>query len=114
MNLLSELLHSTVVDVDGQPLGSVHDVRLVQDGPLLEGFGASLRVDGLVTGTGSLSIRLGYHRHQVRGPAPLKALFGALERRAHFIPWHQVSEWDGSRVRLRCRADEVPRVRDVS
>jgi hypothetical protein len=44
----------------------------------------------------------------------LKALFGALERRAHYIPWHQVAEWDGSQVRLPCCADEVPRVRDVS
>ena len=114
MNLLSDLLHSSVVDVDGQSLGSVHDVRLVQDGPLLEGFGASLRIDGLVTGAGGLSIRLGYHRQRVRGPALLKALFGALERRAHFIPWNQVADWDGSQLRLRCRADDVPRVRDIS
>jgi hypothetical protein len=113
MNLLSELLHSRVVDVDGHSLGSVHDVRLVQDGPFVEGFGASLRIDGLVSGPGGLSIRLGYHRHRVRGPVLLKVLFGALEGRAYFIPWHEIAEWDGSQVRLRCRAAEVPRVKDV-
>ena len=68
---IGELLHSTVVDADGKRLGSIDDVRLVQDGPYLEGFGAALRVDGLVVGRGGLAVRLGYHRHGVRGPALL-------------------------------------------
>jgi hypothetical protein len=113
MKLLSELLRSEVVDSAGQALGSVDDVRLVQDGPILPGFGAALRVDGLVVGAGSLAVRLGYHRHGVRGPALLKAIFARLERRAHFVPWELVADWDGSTVRLRALASDVPTVHEV-
>ena len=108
-----ELLRSDVVDAAGAELGSVDDVRLVQDGPLLEGFGAALRVDGLVIGGGSLSVRLGYHRHRVRGPWLLKAVFGALERKALFAPWDQVESWDGERLRLRCTEADLPHVHEV-
>ena len=110
MKLLSELLRSEVVDSDGRKLGSVDDVRLVQDGPILPGFGAALRVDGLVVGAGSLAVRLGYHRQRVKGPALLEAIFGRLERRAHFVPWELVAEWDGSVVRLGRPVSDVPTV----
>ena len=36
---LTDLLGAEVVDRCGQPAGRVHDVRLVQDGPLIGGFG---------------------------------------------------------------------------
>ena len=55
MKLISDLLRSKVVDAYGQDLGSVNDVRLVQDGPALEGFGAALRIDGLIVGAGALA-----------------------------------------------------------
>src|SRR5262245_54016803 len=107
MRLISELLASDVIDADGQRIGAVHDVRLIQDGPLLEGFGAALRVDALIVGVGTLAVRFGYHRHQVKGPALLKALFGALERRARLIPWHRVADWDGSTIRVDCRVADL-------
>jgi hypothetical protein len=110
---LGELLRSDVVDIDGSVVGPVDDVRLVQDGPFIEGFGAALRVDGLVVGAGGIAVRLGYHRHGVKGPALLKAIFGAIERRGRFVPWAQVQNWDGNRVELVCRADELPSVHDV-
>jgi hypothetical protein len=113
MKLLSELLRSEVLDSDGQKLGGVDDVRLVQDGPILPGFGAALRVDGLVLGAGSLAVRLGYHRQKVRGPALLEAIFARLERRARFVPWELVAEWDGSVVRLRRPAADVPTVHEA-
>ena len=40
---LSELLGCVVVDERGRSAGRVHDVRLVQDGPPVGQFGASLR-----------------------------------------------------------------------
>ena len=110
---LAELLDSTVVDVEGHALGSVNDVRLVQDGPVLEGFGAALRVDGLVVGAGSLAVRLGYHRNRVKGPALLKLVLGALERRARFVAWDEVASWDGHTVALRGPGSAVPRISDV-
>jgi hypothetical protein len=113
MRRMGELLHSKVVDSSGTEIGSVNDVRLVQDGPLLDGIDAAFRVDGLIVGGGSLAVRLGYHRQKVKGPWLLKALFGALERRAVFAPWTQVDRWEGDRVTLRCRASELPKLSDV-
>jgi len=110
---LSDLLHSTVVDRDGHEVGSVEDVRLVQDGPLIEGFGAALRVEGLLIGGGTLSVRLGYHRKRVRGPVLLRALFTALERRAHYAAWEQVASHGEGTVQLRCPVSDLPRLHDL-
>jgi sporulation protein YlmC with PRC-barrel domain len=43
---LTDLLGAEVIDQEGRSAGRVHDVRLVQDGPPVGGFGASLRVAG--------------------------------------------------------------------
>jgi hypothetical protein len=40
-------------------------------------------------------------------------IFGALERRARFVPWEDVEEWAGSTVRLRCRSADVSPVSEV-
>ena len=109
---LAEFLDSTVVDADGHRVGPVDDVRLVQDGPRLEGFGAALRVEGLIVGAGSLAVRVGYHRHRVQGPALLKLVFTALERRARYVAWDEVVR-DGRAVVLGGPASAVPRVSDV-
>ena len=113
MPRLSDLLHSRVETADGEVLGSVDDVRLVQDGPALAGIDASLRVDALIVGRGGLAVRLGVHRHKVRGPLPIKRLFGALERSAWVVPWEDVAAWEGDVVRLSRARDDVRRVADV-
>jgi len=94
---LSDLLHSAVVDDRGNAYGSVDDVRLVQDGPLL-GANAAFRVDGIVVGSGALGVRLGFLRGSTRGPLPLSALFRRLEARARYVPWDQVISYDDNRV----------------
>ena len=66
--LLSELIAAVVVDVEGNEVGAVGDVRLVQDGPFVDPFGAAFRVEGLVAGGHALATRLGYHRGDVVGP----------------------------------------------
>jgi hypothetical protein len=112
---LSELLGTEVRDADGERVGRVHDVRLVQDGPVQGAFGAALRVDGLVVGRGGrngLAVRLGYHRQRVNGPYVLNRLVLAMERGARFVPWSQVDGIDGDVVRLRARGDDLPRLRD--
>jgi hypothetical protein len=105
--LLSELLNARVVDVDGKDLGLVEDVRLVQDGPLLLPFGAALRVTGVIVGRGALGIRLGYYRGGVQGPWLLRMIFERLERRARYVNWDDVANWDGDTVRLTRRADDL-------
>jgi hypothetical protein len=106
---LSELLHSRVTDTDGRDLGTVEDVLVVQDGPLHSGFDAVFRVEGLVVGKGTLGIRLGFERAQVKGPWPLKVLFHWLERRARYVPWDEVEAVDGHTVRLSVGRDELGR-----
>jgi hypothetical protein len=95
---LSELIHTRVVDEDGRRRGRVHDVRLVQDGPL-HGANAAFRVDAVVIGAGALSTRLGYLRGGVRGPWLLRAVFGRLERRASVVPMRAV-QWDAAARRV--------------
>ena len=104
---LGELLRSTVVDSQGERLGRVRDVRLVQDGPYIEGFGNALRVDGLIVGAASVVARLGYHRQKMNGPALLNALFMALGRRARYVRWEDVVCWDGETVEVSMPASEL-------
>jgi hypothetical protein len=102
---LSELLHSDVVTTDGQALGRIKDAKLVQDGPLVGAFGASLRVEGFCVGGGALGIRLGFDRDSVRGPWPLKALFMWLQRRAAYFTWDQVRSCEEGRVVVNAASD---------
>ena len=88
--LLSDLLHRPVVDEQGRPLGIVEDVHAVPDGPVVEGFGALLRVEHLAVGrTGALGARLGAVR-ELRGPWPVVALLRWLGRRGRIVSWSQV------------------------
>jgi sporulation protein YlmC with PRC-barrel domain len=107
MRRLAELIGARVVTEDGRRRGHVKDVRLVQDGPYVEGFGQALRVEGLLVGPPLIGVRLGFERAEVRGPWPVSALFRTLERRATFVPWEDVLEWDGARVLLSRRGGTV-------
>lgn len=106
---LSDLLHSEVVDVGGTRLGSVDDVRLVQDGPVTGVFGAALRVEGILIGRGGIGVRLGLHRPEMKGPKLLKLLFGGLQGRARYARWDQVASVDAGTIRLSvAKADLAP------
>ena len=105
--LASELLGARVLDRDGDVVGRVDDVRVVQDGPLVEGFGHGLRVSDLVVGPGGIAVRLGYVRHGVRGPALVRALARALERRGWLVPWDQVADVEPGRVVLTVPRSEL-------
>jgi sporulation protein YlmC with PRC-barrel domain len=104
---LSDLLRSEVVDTNGRRYGTIEDVLIVQDGPLLLPFGAAFRVDRLTVGTRRVGTRLGYNRGGTRGPWLLRALFGASERRAHEIPWDAVVQWDGRSLLVRADAFDM-------
>jgi hypothetical protein len=100
-NRLSDLVRGVAFSSDGIPIGTVEDVRLVQDGPYVEGFGHGLRIDGLVVGRRGRGLRLGFGRAAVRGPWLLKALFERLERSADYYTWDEVAAWEPGLVRLR-------------
>lgn len=90
-----ELLDRPVVGPQGQPLGRVLDVRLVQDGPLLGAF-AALRVEGLVVGTRKLASRLGYDRYDAQGPWLVARVVAWLTRGTRYLPWESLVLEGGS------------------
>ena len=106
---LTELLGAEVVDQAGRLAGRVHDVRLVQDGPLLAGgFGASLRLDGLIVGRRAVGARLGYDRSRMRGPLPVKLLFGWVRHDGRYVTWDRVERLEDGRVLISGSADDLP------
>lgn len=110
--LLSELIAAIVVDVEGRGVGTVGDVRLVQDGPYLDPFGAAFRVEGLVAGRQGLATRLGYHRGNVIGPSLLAKVFRAIERRARYVPWDAVDRVEDGVVHLSVRSSTLSPLSD--
>jgi len=89
---LSELMGHEVVTESGRVLGKVHDVYLVQDGPMLGEWGAALRVHEIIVGKRSYATRLGYDRRdaQVKGPVLVRLLLAL--RRARHVPWSAIRE----------------------
>jgi hypothetical protein len=102
------LLHCEVVDEAGRSLGKVDDVCLAPDGPKLGDFGPALRIEGLAVGASALGVRLGFHRKSMRGPWPLKMLFGRVERRAGYVAWDQVISADDGRVVISGEMSPIP------
>jgi sporulation protein YlmC with PRC-barrel domain len=109
---MSEVLGRPVVDAAGTRIGQVTDVRLVQDGPFIDGFGLALRVDALVVGRGGVASRLGYVRGGVRGPWLLRVMAAALEGRAFLVPWSDVTADDAGFTVNRTRA-QLQRLADA-
>jgi uncharacterized protein YrrD len=105
---LTELLGAEVVDRAGQSAGRVHDVRLVQDGPLIGGFGASLRLDGLIVGRRAVGARLGYERRRMKGPLPVKLLFGWLHHDGRYVEWDQITSIESERIMISGSVEDLP------
>jgi sporulation protein YlmC with PRC-barrel domain len=97
---ISDLLRSDVFDADNRRIGQVDDVELVQDGPVLEGFGNAFRVQSLVVGNGGFAVRLGYGRHDIRGPWLLRKLASLMERNVQTVPWSRVASCHDRRIIL--------------
>jgi hypothetical protein len=96
---LNELLGRPVLDRDGQRVGGVADVRLVQDGPLPPGGGqAAPRVDGLIVVQRRATQLLGYERHV--GPALLRALVHRRLGEVWYLPWAGIARITDEAVEL--------------
>jgi sporulation protein YlmC with PRC-barrel domain len=87
---LTDLLDADVLDPAGRTLGHVHDVRLVQQGPVVGGSDATFQVTGLVVGGTTFGARLGFGRASVKGPWLLKKAFERLHADERFVPWPSV------------------------
>jgi hypothetical protein len=106
----SDLLGLPVVGPSGEPLGSVLDVRLEQDGPLLGAF-AALRITGLVVGRRRLAARLGYDRFDAQGPWLVARLVGWLTRDTRYLPWADAELAEGI---VRSRQPTLPGVPPIA
>jgi hypothetical protein len=92
---LSELVGVRVETTDGNTLGRVHDVLLVQDGPLGAQGTAGLRLHALAVGKRSIGTQLGFTQGTVAGPWVLRRLFS---RAPVLVPWAAVVERDHERI----------------
>jgi sporulation protein YlmC with PRC-barrel domain len=98
---LAGFLGKSVLDRSGRDLGAIHDVRLVQDGPVIGSFGASYLVHSLMAGTPSIGVRFGLHREELKGPWPLKALFERMHAGILTVPWNAIWSIEEEVVRIR-------------
>ncbi|HET8616236.1 MAG TPA: PRC-barrel domain-containing protein [Actinomycetales bacterium] len=109
----SELIGCEVVDSDGVRVGRVHDIRLEARPPLGASGDPAYRVQGLVLGPVGLAQRLGYGRHDMKGPWPLTVMLRALSRRSYLVPWSDVGELGGKQLNLLRRKTDLVPVRDA-
>jgi hypothetical protein len=106
---LSDLLGAEVLDEAGRSAGRVHDVRLVQDGPVVGGFGAALRLDGLLVGRRAVGARLGYDRGKMKGPLPVKLLAGWLFLEGRYVEWGRIRTIEPDRILISGTVEDLPR-----
>jgi sporulation protein YlmC with PRC-barrel domain len=111
---MSDLVQARVLDPAGTEIGRVHDVRLVQDGPVLGTWGAALRVEGLIVGTQRVGNYLGYERSSLRGPWLVAAVVKWLHRKSAYVAWDDVESVEDHVVRIRRRKSELPPVPALS
>lgn len=98
--ILSDLIHNTVLDPDGQKLGRVIDARFVIDGkpgPLL----ADARLAGLIVSPRSGSSFLGYERRDITSPWPIAQLLRSRHRGSFLVTWDDIARLDDDTVHLR-------------
>jgi sporulation protein YlmC with PRC-barrel domain len=98
--LLSELIGTEVVEQGGRRRGVVHDVAAVQDGPVMRGFGAALRVDSLILGSRGVWSRLGVSDAHVQGPWILRVLARTLGSQES-VSWDDVVAVEPDRIVVR-------------
>jgi sporulation protein YlmC with PRC-barrel domain len=107
---MSDLVGATVRDPSGQVVGTVSDVRLVQDGPRLGDWGRALRIQGLVISPRHRGGWLGYERDRARGPWLIRALSQWLHKDSVFASWADVASVQHRQVELRSPSRELPPV----
>jgi hypothetical protein len=95
---LSAILGVDVLDRNGLRAGSVGDVRLIQDGPLLGAF-AGWRVSGLIVVERGHVRLCGYQRDV--GPFFIRWIVRRLAGQVWFVPWSEIDEVSTSRVLTR-------------
>jgi len=108
---LADLIGSRIVDGNGDEMGRVGDVWLLQDGPPIGVFGAALTVEAFVVGRFGLASRAGYEREGVRGPAPIAWFLHRQTAHRPVVRWSEIAAIEEGRIRLRVGQDDLDRPR---
>jgi sporulation protein YlmC with PRC-barrel domain len=108
---LSDLLDREVVSIHGEPIGYVADVRLVQDGPLIGPYAASMRLDGFIVVSRRPPRLLGYDRSV--GPAYVRAAIRLLLGDPVFVNWQYVHTVDSDVITITHDLNQLPRLQDL-
>ncbi|MEU4393904.1 PRC-barrel domain-containing protein [Kribbella sp. NPDC023855] len=108
---LNELLGRDVVDANGDVIGHVADVRLVQDGPLQPSMQAALRVDGLIIVEKRTTRLLGYERHV--GPALIRWLVHRHLGDVWYAPWTEVDQLTDGRIEIRAGRSDLRKFEEL-
>ncbi|MEU4191899.1 hypothetical protein AB0E69_08385 [Kribbella sp. NPDC026611] len=103
---LNELLGHRVHDRDGNDIGGVADVRLVQEAP------GVLRVDGLILVENRATRLFGYERHV--GPALLRRLVHSRLGEVWFLPWSDVDRITDGHVMIRSSRSDLKRLEEMA
>ncbi|TCC24736.1 PRC-barrel domain-containing protein [Kribbella speibonae] len=108
---LNDLLGRRVVDRDGDDIGGVADVRLVQDGPLLPSMQSALRIDGLIVVEHHATRLFGYERHV--GPALLRWLVHRRLGEVRYLPWQEIEQISDQAVTTRSPRTDLKPLREM-
>jgi sporulation protein YlmC with PRC-barrel domain len=110
---LSELLGRDVTDSAGAPVGTVIDVRLIQDGPP-QGIGqARLRLAGLVVSPRHSGRLLGYDRIPYEGPWLVRQLVRAYHRGTRYVHWEWIVDPAQHALRIDRPLPDIPHLQDI-
>jgi hypothetical protein len=108
---LNELLGLEVTDADGGRIGTVADLRLVQDGPLRGPYGAALRLSGFIIVEHRHVRLLGYERDV--GPWFVRWIVHRLTGRVSYVPWTDVETVGRSGVHTVRRLDQIQELSEL-
>ena len=70
-------------------------------------FGAAFRVVGLAVGHQAVERRLGFQLGGIRSPWLVRVVLGALGKPSRYVPWDDVVEWSGEKVRIATRRQDL-------
>ncbi|HEX5016068.1 MAG TPA: PRC-barrel domain-containing protein [Actinomycetes bacterium] len=109
---LSQLLGMPVLDLEGEEIGHVNDVRLVGK----SGAGdqsAVLRVQGVVVADRFVGSLLGYDRKTEHGPWAVRSVVRWIHRGAKLAPWDAVERVDWTKRTLTVDATRLTPLADT-
>ncbi|BCB76443.1 hypothetical protein GCM10022251_23650 [Phytohabitans flavus] len=104
----TDLLGATVYAIDGQPVGTVRDLRFEARPGDRPGAKVRYRLTALECGPIGIAHRLGYARREdLRGPWPLTPLLRRLTGRSLIVRWSDITRISGGRIEIGRRREEL-------